>query len=94
MRVGDRGKTPRTYLLLVITICLLTISPWAIRNWQVFGRPIITTTHGGYTLWLANNPAYYREVVEGGAPAWAGDSLARWQAETDQILDQREILEK
>jgi hypothetical protein len=92
VRVCDRGKSPRAYLLLVITITLLTISPWAIRNWQVFGRPIVTTTHGGYTLWLANNPVYYREVVEGGAPAWDGDSLARWQAETDQNLDQREIL--
>lgn len=91
-RVCDRGKTPRAYLLLVITFALLTLSPWAIRNWQVFGRPIVTTTHGGYTLWLANNPVYYREVVEAGAPAWDGSSLARWQAETDQNLDQREIL--
>jgi hypothetical protein len=76
----------------VLTFTLLTISPWAIRNWQVFGRPIVTTTHGGYTLWLANNPVYYREVVEAGASAWDGISLARWQAETDQSLDQREIL--
>ena len=86
-----RWSTVR-HLALVLTFTLLTIAPWAIRNWQVFGRPIVTTTHGGYTLWLANNPAYYREVVKGGAPAWAGDSLARWQAETDQNLDQLEIL--
>ena len=31
------------------------ISPWAIRNYRVFGKPIVTTTHGGYTLYLANN---------------------------------------
>jgi hypothetical protein len=35
------------------------LAPWAIRNEMVFGRPIITTTHGGYTLLLANNPEFY-----------------------------------
>jgi len=33
--------------------------PWAIRNYRVFGRPIVTTTHGGYTLLLGNNPSFY-----------------------------------
>lgn len=88
----ERGWSTFRHLALVLTFMLLTISPWAIRNFQVFGRLIVSTTHGGYTLWLANNPVYYREVVEGGAPAWDGGSLARWQAETDQNLDQREIL--
>jgi hypothetical protein len=44
--------------------CLVVVAPWAIRNAIVFGRPIVTTTHGGYTLLLGNNPAYWREVVE------------------------------
>ena len=35
------------------------ISPWAIRNYRVFGKPIVTTTHGGYTLRLGNNPQFY-----------------------------------
>jgi hypothetical protein len=35
------------------------MSPWAIRNYRVFGKPMVTTTHGGYTLYLANNPEFY-----------------------------------
>ena len=37
----------------------LVLSPWAIRNLKALGRPIVTTTHGGYTLWLGNNPEFY-----------------------------------
>jgi hypothetical protein len=37
----------------------MVLSPWAIRNMTVFELPIITTTHGGYTLLLANNPEFY-----------------------------------
>jgi hypothetical protein len=36
-----------------------TISPWVVRNYQAFQRPLATTTHGGYTLYLANNPHFY-----------------------------------
>jgi hypothetical protein len=35
------------------------ISPWAIRNYRVFGKPIVTTTHGGYTFLLGNNYLFY-----------------------------------
>jgi hypothetical protein len=35
------------------------VSPWPIRNALVFGKPMITTTHGGYTLYLGNNPSFY-----------------------------------
>ena len=38
----------------------LVLAPWAIRNACVFDRFIVTTTHGGYTLWLGNNPEFYR----------------------------------
>ncbi len=37
----------------------LVLAPWGVRNWVVFGRVIVTTTHGGYTLWLGNNPDFY-----------------------------------
>ena len=36
------------------------LAPWAIRNACVFDRFLVTTTHGGYTLWLGNNPEFYR----------------------------------
>ena len=38
----------------------VVLAPWAIRNACVFDRFIVTTTHGGYTLWLGNNPEFYR----------------------------------
>jgi hypothetical protein len=57
----------------------LTVLPWATRNALVLGEPIFTTTHGGYTLFLANNPVYYDEVLDGPAGAvWTGDNQWRW----------------
>jgi hypothetical protein len=43
---------------LVVGFAAIT-SPWAIRNYRVFGKPMITTTHGGYTLYLGNNEWFY-----------------------------------
>ncbi len=36
------------------------VAPWTLRNLRVFDRPILTTTHGGYTRYLAHNPEIYR----------------------------------
>jgi len=59
----------------------LVIAPWGIRNAVVMGRPIITTTHGGYTLLLAHNPAYTRAVVEQPWGAvWEGESVEEWKS--------------
>ena len=64
----------------------LVLAPWAVRNWSQFGRPIVTTTHGGYTLLLANNQRFYDWTRDG---AWGtvwdsrefvDDWLARKQA--------------
>lgn len=43
------------------------VAPWALRNQREFGEPIATTTHGGYTLLLANNPSFYEYLRSG---AW------------------------
>lgn len=65
----------------VLAIALVVQLPWGFRNWLQFGRPVLTTTHGGYTLRLGNNEVFYDEVLHGRAGAvWSGDSLARWQA--------------
>ncbi len=77
--------------LVTISVALAVTSPWVIRNWVVIGQPIITTTHGGYTLWLANNPVYYAEVVEGEDSAWNGESLHRWQTSTNAEMDRLQI---
>jgi hypothetical protein len=63
------------------------LAPWAIRNQTTFGRPIITTTHGGYTLLLGNNPQFY-EYLRDGAWGTVWDATPfnqRWTAEMDKI---------
>tara|TARA_R110002072_G_scaffold302100_1_gene483995 strand:- start:191779 stop:193074 length:1296 start_codon:yes stop_codon:yes gene_type:complete len=75
--------------LKVGIVCLaavaMTVSPWVIRNSMVFGRPILMTTHGGYTLLLGNNETFFNEVVMGGAP-WRALSLSGWQSENERHL--------
>ncbi len=42
-------------------------------------EPIWTTTHGGYTLALANNRQYYADVLDGPPGAvWSGPNQAAW----------------
>lgn len=60
--VGKPRLSWRAWLMMLCGTALV-VSPWAIRNWSVFGRPIVTTTHGGYTLWLGNNEVAFREDV-------------------------------
>ena len=62
---------------------LLVVGPWVGRNAAAFGRPVLMTTHGGYTLHLANNATFYDVVVRGEPRAvWeAGgmNGLNNWQ---------------
>ncbi len=64
---------------LILGVVAATLAPWTLRNWRAFGEPVVTTTHGGYTLYLANNPVYYAEVVHGPAGAvWSGVNQKLW----------------
>jgi hypothetical protein len=72
-----RERVSRAGWLAMMTAVVL--SPWMIRNLVALGHPIWTTTHGGYTLALANNPVYYREVLDGPpGRVWTGDDQFRW----------------
>jgi 4-amino-4-deoxy-L-arabinose transferase-like glycosyltransferase len=58
---------------------LVVLAPWAIRNAMIFGEPVWTTTHGGYTLALANNEVYYRDVLNGPpGGVWTGHDQWLW----------------
>jgi 4-amino-4-deoxy-L-arabinose transferase-like glycosyltransferase len=84
------------FALLVSLV--LTLAPWMLRNLLQFGRPIATTTHGGYTLLLGNNPEYYAFLEQAGwGDVWQADqfdrevSLARAEAGDNEVsADQRE----
>ena len=59
------------------------IVPWTIRNANQIGKPVFATTHGGYTLHLANNNVFYNEVVQKPwGTTWRGDSLNAWNDES------------
>lgn len=68
------------------------MSPWIVRNQSVFGRPVVATTHGGYTLLLGNNEGFYEHLRR--SPAGAVWDSAELDAEVNRIksdLDHDEI---
>lgn len=88
---AERGRSGR---ILLATLCgvALTVSPWILRNWLVMETPIVMTTHGGYTLLLANNPNFYAEVVEKPwGTTWSGDGLANWTRDVQQQMQAANI---
>ena len=60
----------------------VVLAPWAVRNQVRFGRPIPATTHGGFTLLLANNPSFYDYLRTGAwGTVWDADEFNRaWEA--------------
>ncbi|MFO0944495.1 MAG: glycosyltransferase family 39 protein [Planctomycetota bacterium] len=78
----------------ILAIAILVASPWIARNWMLLGRPILTTTHGGYTLWLGMNPVFYREVVVKGNPIWPEDSFQNWTRENARLTEGLEEWER
>ena len=53
------------YSVVISAVALLVVSPWIVRNQRRFGKPMVATTHGGYTILLGNNPAYYDYLQRG-----------------------------
>lgn len=72
----------------------LCVAPWVIRNLLVMGSPILMTTHGGYTLLLGNNPAFYREVVlQPLGTIWDGSQGAGQAGWVQNLEEQRAALQ-
>ncbi len=87
-RSASVGGLVRCFPILEICGVICITGPWMIRNQLVLDSPIVTTTHGGYTLLLANNPTFYREVVDQPWGAyWEEQSLLNWQSELEQQID-------
>jgi len=68
-RAGDlgrpevRSRTWKGAAAFAVATALVAF-PWVARNQIVMGRPILTTTHGGYTLLLGHNPFYAEAVAD------------------------------
>jgi hypothetical protein len=58
-RVGDLLWTGTVAALAAAAV----VSPWMLRNLRILRSPVLTTTHGGYTLLLGNNEAFFRQVA-------------------------------
>jgi hypothetical protein len=48
----------RKHASVIFLVAFLVVSPWIIRNYVVFGRPVMTTL-SGFAQWLGNNPWTY-----------------------------------
>jgi len=84
---GSSNSRPPCIPWSLLVGIVLVVAPWILRNQLVIGTPIVMTTHGGYTLLLANNPVFYSDVVERGWGAeWKSESFDRWQAELQAEL--------
>ncbi|GAB6187357.1 ArnT family glycosyltransferase [Thermopirellula anaerolimosa] len=83
-RRGDRTD-PRAWRRAGLTILgsVVVLLPWGARNAALFGSLVFGTTHGGYTLYLANNPDYYAYLQDADRRGvWdAAEFNRRWEAE-------------
>lgn len=63
----------------------IALTPWVARNREQFDKPIWATTHGGYTLLLANNPILYDHFEQGSVSRnWDEDLFHRlWARRKD-----------
>lgn len=76
----------------LVAVCLPVVAllaVWTVRNQRQLGQPVWATTHGGYTLLLANNPSLYVHFSSRGPTRdWQADAfhtawLSRYQPGVD-----------
>ncbi|MFM8222599.1 MAG: hypothetical protein ACKOJF_27145, partial [Planctomycetaceae bacterium] len=75
------GPVPLRALLALCGGLAVVLLPWGIRNQRQFGHPMVTTSHGGYTLRLAQNPRYAGLVALTSNPAG-------WRAYNQVLADE------
>ncbi len=80
-------------LALLALGATVVLAPWTVRNQIRLGRPVVATTHGGYTLLLANNPWYYEHLRRHGWRAvWDGARFNRqWRSRAVRRVPADEI---
>lgn len=91
LRGTEAGNRVSMITAALIVMTLVNVG-WMVRNKQQLGQPIWTTTHGGYTLLLANNPHLYQHFKSNGPDRnWDSDSFhklwAKRRSEDPRNLD-------
>ncbi|MEY4565031.1 MAG: hypothetical protein RLY14_1 [Planctomycetota bacterium] len=82
---AERGAKMRATAAILIG-AMTIIAPWMIRNQREIGKPIWATTHGGYTLLLANNPILYDHLASGSLSRdWDEDRFHKLWANRDTM---------
>lgn len=69
----------------------IALGAWGLRNARQLGQWRLTTTHGGYTLLLGNNPSFYRHLRCGPwRGVWTAEELDRAWLRRGHIPDARD----
>jgi len=76
----DPRRALATALALTIA-CLIVLTPWMLRNYQVTGRVILSATGGGYAFWLGN------QMVSEGREDWEVDGTT-----LEQLFERRDTI--
>jgi hypothetical protein len=61
---------------------MLTLTPWVVRNYQVHGKVVVTSTNGGLNFWIGNNPKATGEYI---FPTRINDELVRSVADWPEL---------
>ena len=77
---GQRYRSTLIDVAIVTFAAMLTVAPWTIRNYQVFGEFIPVATNGGEVFYRANNPlATGGYIKRGEVDLWDLPELAAHQ---------------
>lgn len=89
--VAADGKRQQVAALGMALMVGCTVLVWTVRNQSRLGHPVWATTHGGYTLLLANNDSFYDYLHEAkGGQAWdASDFLDEYASRYDDQPNQK-----
>lgn len=90
---GDQWPRRIRLFLSAAVAAAVALGPWAARNAVQFGKPTPATTHGGFTLLLANNPSFY-DYLRRRTPGevWNADLFNRdWAARSQSLTHGNEV---